>query len=302
MYDIAIIGGGCAGLSAAIYASRAGRNVILFECENMGGQITAAHLVENYPGIVSISGMEFADSLYEQAVKYGTEIQFEKVLKITNKEESKEILTEDTVYQVKAVIIATGSKHRKLMLPREEELTGHGVSYCAVCDGAFFKGQDVAVVGGGNTALSDAIFLAGYCKKVYIIHRRAEFRAERRLVKSAYQKENIEFLLDSNVTELIGEDELQEITVANSKDGTPRTISVAGLFVAVGQVPENAQFEDMGVVEKNGYIMADENGFTNEPGIFAAGDCRDKKIRQLTTAASDGASAALSACEFIEGM
>lgn len=295
MYDFIIIGGGCAGLSAAIYGARAGKRVVVFESGNIGGQISSAHHIENYPGISSISGVEFADILYNQALSYGAEIRLEEVKYISDCGDTKEVSSDEGTYTAAAVIIATGLKHRTLGLEREEELTGRGVSYCAVCDGAFYKENHVAVAGGGNTALSDAIFLSDYCSKVYLIHRRNTFRAEKRLVDIAKTKENIEFLMDSQIVSLDGENNLKDIVIKNNKNDNETTLDVKGLFIAVGHIPVNNIFEELGILDENGYIIADETGKTSVQGIYAAGDCRLKNVRQLVTAASDGINSVLSA-------
>lgn len=299
MYDVVVIGGGCAGLSAAIYASRAGKSVAVLEAATIGGQITQAHRVENYPGIDSISGIELADKLFDQAVKYGAEINLEEVIRVVDHDTYKEIITDENVYEGKTVVAATGSSHKELGLEREQELVGHGVSYCAVCDGAFYKNQVVAVNGGGNTALSDAIFLSQYCRTVYIIHRRSEFRAEKKLVDIAAAKDNIAFIMDSQIEGLVGDEELNALIVKNNVTGKCAELTINGLFIAIGQKPSNSIFAENGIVCENGYIEADENGKTKVSGVFAAGDCRDKKVRQVITAASDGASCALSACEYL---
>lgn len=293
MYDFIIIGAGCAGLSAAVYGARAGKSVLVFESGNIGGQITSAHMVENYPGIPSISGMEFADTLSNQALSYGAEIRLEEVRKIQDCGSIKEVFTDESSYRAYAVIIATGLKYRTLGLEREKELTGYGVSYCAVCDGAFYKKNPVAVAGGGNTALSDAVFLSDYCSKVYLIHRRDKFRAEKRLVDMAKARKNIEFIMDSQVIKLNGEKALEDIVVKNNKNSEEKHLGVKGLFIAVGYIPVNEIFKEFGILDDNGYINADETGKTCVPGIFAAGDCRSKSVRQLVTAASDGINAAL---------
>lgn len=295
MYDFIIIGGGCAGLSAAIYGARAGKRVVVFESGNIGGQISSAHHIENYPGISSISGVEFADILYNQALSYGAEIRLEEVKYISDCGDTKEVSSDEGTYTAAAVIIATGLKHRTLGLEREEELIGRGVSYCAVCDGAFYKENHVAVAGGGNTALSDAVFLSDYCSKVYLIHRRNTFRAEKRLVDIAKTKENIEFLMDSQIVRLDGENNLKDIVIKNNKNDNETTLDVKGLFIAVGHIPVNNIFEELGILDENGYIIADETGKTSVQGIYAAGDCRLKNVRQLVTAASDGINSVLSA-------
>lgn len=300
MYDIIIVGAGTAGLSAAVYGLRAGKSVLILEEKNYGGQITNTPEVENYPGIKHISGFEFATNLYEQAVSLGAVLCYEKVVEIQNGEKQKTVKTEKNEYLGRSVILATGAKNRPLGVEREKELTGFGVSYCATCDGAFFRGKEVAVVGGGNTALEDAAFLADYCEKVYVIHRRKEFRGEKRLSDILARKENVEFVFESNVTALYGGEKLNAIEVSHIPDGETRTIPVEGLFVAIGQMPDNDKFSEVVELDKGGYISAGEDCKTQAPGIFAAGDCRTKVVRQLTTAAADGAVSALAACEFLQ--
>ena len=299
MHDIIIVGAGTAGLSAAIYGLRAGKSVLVLEGEVYGGQIINTPEIENYPGIKKVSGFEFATNLYEQAVDLGAEVVFEKVKSIVSDNENKKVITDNNEYICRAIILATGAKNRTLNLEGEKELVGAGVSYCATCDGAFFRGRDVAVNGGGNTALEDALFLSNYCNKVYIIHRRDKFRGEEKLHEKLLKKENVEFVLDSVVAELIREDALKAVKVRNVKDNSERVIEIAGLFVAIGQVPENRSFENVIELDETGYIKGLEDCKTNEDGVFVAGDCRTKTVRQLATAAADGAVAALAACEYI---
>lgn len=300
MYDIAIVGAGTAGLSAAIYGVRAGKSVIIFEALTYGGQIINTPEVENYPGIKQISGFEFATNLYQQAMDLGAVLEYEKVIRIEDQGEYKTLMTENGSYEAKSVILATGAKNRPLGLEKETELIGAGISYCATCDGAFFRGKDVAVVGGGNTALEDAAFLSGYCRSVAVIHRRDQFRGEEKSVEKLRKKENVRFILDSRVIRLNGETKLESIVVEHMKTGETETIPVDGLFVAIGQVPDNEAFSDLVDIDGSGYIKAMETCETNVPGIFTAGDCRTKKVRQLATAAADGAIAALAACEYIQ--
>ena len=261
MYDIVIIGAGTAGMSAAIYGVRSGKKVLLLEEKNYGGQIV------NTP---------------------------------ENNGVLKEVITNKETYETKAIIIATGAKNRSLKLDKEKELIGSGVSYCATCDGMFFRGRDVAVVGGGNTALEDAMFLSNYCNKVYIIHRRDKLRGEEKIAKAISEKDNIEMVWNSNVVKLIGDDKVEGITVKNSVDGSEKDIQVSGLFIAVGQEPDNYDFEEVVELDDKGYVIAGEDCKTESKGIFTAGDCRTKNVRQLTTAASDGAVAAIGACEYID--
>jgi len=299
MYDIVIIGAGTAGLTAAIYGVRAGKSVLVFEAENYGGQIINSQEVENYPGIKNISGYEFATNLYEQAISLGAEIKFAEVTGIKDDGCKKYVMTEKGEIESKTVILATGAKNRPLGLVDEQKYIGAGVSYCATCDGAFFKGKDVAVVGGGNTALEDAMFLSGYCKKVYLVHRRNSFRGEDKLAGVLMTRENVEFVLESKITKLLGGDFLEGIVVQGKEGTEEKTIAVQGLFIAIGKMPNNMMFEDLVELDQSGYIKAAEDCKTNREGVFTAGDCRTKSVRQLTTAAADGAVAGLAACEYI---
>jgi thioredoxin reductase (NADPH) len=299
MYDIIIVGAGTAGLSAAIYGVRAGKKVLVLEAGVYGGQIINTPEIENYPGIKHISGYDFATNLYEQAKELGADIQFEKVTEIKSEDDKKIVITEKNEYECKSIILATGAKNRPLGLEKEKKLIGAGISYCATCDGAFYRGKEVAVNGGGNTALEDAIFLSSYCKKVYVIHRRDNFRGEEKLLNNLKQKENVEFVLNANIIELIADDRLTGITVQDKNTLEQRKIEISGLFVAIGQIPENLAFSKIIQLDQGGYIKGLEDCKTNEAGIFVAGDCRTKAIRQLATAASDGAIAGLAACEFI---
>ena len=296
MYDIIIIGAGPAGLTAAIYGRRANKSVLVLEAKSYGGQIINTLDIENYPANNHISGFDFATNLYNQAKELGTEIVFDKVIEITN---NKEVITANNKYNAKAIIIATGSDNRKLGLPNEDELIGKGVSYCATCDGAFFKGKEVAVVGGGNTALEDALYLSNLANKVYIIHRRDEFRGEDKSVNLIKQKDNIELILNSTVTKLISDDKLTGIEITN-KDGSINTINIDGLFVAIGRVPSNDYYKNIINLDDQGYVIANEDCKTNIPFIFVAGDNRTKEVRQLVTATSDGAIAATNAIKYIE--
>ena len=298
MYDIIIIGAGPAGLTAAIYARRASKNVLVLEAKSYGGQIINTLDIENYPVEAHISGFDFATKLYNQTKELGAEIKFEKVVDINDKGQVKEVITTKNTYTAKAVIIATGSENRKLGIEKEDELIGKGISYCATCDGAFFRKKNVAVVGGGNTALEDALYLSDLVNKVYLIHRRDEFRGEESTVRRLKEKENIEFVYNSNVTKLNANERLESIEVTN-KDGSTRTIEVDGLFVAVGRIPENENFAKLINLDNSGYIIANEDCKTNVAGIFVAGDNRAKEVRQLVTATSDGAIAATAAIKYI---
>lgn len=297
MYDIAIIGAGPAGMTAAIYARRANKTVLIIEAKTYGGQIVNALDIENYPTAEHISGFDFATKMYEQVKKMDAEVVFTTAKKINDLGVVKEIVTNDGTYTAKTVIIATGLENRPLGLG-EEKMIGRGISYCATCDGAFYKGKTVAVVGGGNTALSDVLVLADLAEKVYLIHRRTEFRGEARLVEQVKNRANVELVLDSEVEKLEGEKRLEAVEVKN-KNGEVRRILVDGLFVAVGQMPKNENFADVIEVDEAGYILADENCETNVSGIFVAGDNRKKEVRQLVTATSDGAVAALKAVQYL---
>ena len=300
MYDILIIGGGPAGLTAAIYAARAGKRTAILEREAAGGQIVSAPLVENYPGAPSVSGAELAGRMRAQAEALGAELLYTEAAGLEKTQTGFRVLCTDGAREARAVILATGASHRRLGLPGEELLTGCGVSYCALCDGAFYEGADVAVVGGGETALQDALFLASTCRSVTLIHRRDSFRAGAQLVSRAERQENIRILRGCTVEKLLWSDEaLQGLLLTNLKTGQTERLDVEGLFVAVGQVPQSAPFADA-VAEENGYYLAGEDTKTSLPGVFAAGDGRRKQVRQLTTAVSDGTAAAIAACRYLE--
>lgn len=300
MYDILIIGGGPAGLTAAIYAARAGKRTAILEREAAGGQIVSAPLVENYPGAPSVSGAELAGRMRAQAEALGAELLYTEAAGLEKTQTGFRVLCTDGTREARAVILATGASHRRLGLPGEELLTGCGVSYCALCDGAFYEGADVAVVGGGETALQDALFLASTCRSVTLIHRRDSFRAGAQLVSRAEQQGNIRILRGRTVEKLLWSDEaLQGLLLTNLKTGQTERLDVEGLFVAVGQVPQSAPFADA-VAEENGYYLAGEDTKTSLPGVFAAGDGRRKQVRQLTTAVSDGTAAAIAACRYLE--
>lgn len=299
MHDIIIVGAGTAGLSAAIYGLRSGKSVLVLEQASYGGQIINTLEIENYPAIQKISGFEFATNLYNQAKNLGAEFAFEKVEGIEDKGQFKEVKTKDKSYEGKTVILATGAKHRSLGVEKEEELVGKGISYCAICDGMFYRGKVVAVNGGGNTAVENATFLSDYVQKVYVIHRRDEFRADKAEVDRLVAKPNVELVLNSTVKRLESDASgLTGVVVAN-KDGEERTLKVDGLFVSIGQAPDNQAFSELVELDGNGYISAGESTLTKTPGIFTAGDCRTKAVRQLATSASDGAVAGLAAVSYI---
>ena len=286
-------------MTAAIYGQRAGKKTVIIEGGNFGGQITSSPNVENYPGIASVSGSEFSMNLLDQAMKLGTETVVEKVTGIREEDGIKVIETTGKEYPCRSIILATGVTHRHLGVPGEEKLTGDGVSYCATCDGAFFRGRDVAVIGGGSTALQDAEFLSDYCRKVYLVHRRDEFRGEESIVRRLREKENVEFVLSATVKEIPGDTMVEGVILNNKKTGEEIRLDVAGVFIAVGQIPQNEQFAETVKLDASGFILASEDCMTSHPGIFAAGDCRTKEVRQLTPAAADGAVAALAACKYV---
>lgn len=301
MYDIGIIGGGTAGMTAAIYGQRAGKRTVIIEGTNFGGQIVSSTNVENYPGIASVSGSEFSMNLLDQAMKLGAETVVEQADSVQKEDGMFVIETSEKAYPCRSVILATGVTHRHLGIEKEEKLVGAGVSYCATCDGAFFRGRDVAVIGGGNTALQDAEFLSNYCRKVYLVHRRDEFRGEKSLAERLKEKENVEFVLSATVKEIVGETMVEGLILNNKKTGEEFKIEVSGVFVAIGQIPQNDKFKDLIKLDENGFILASEDCLTSCTGVFAAGDCRTKEVRQLTTAAADGAVAGLAACKYLAG-
>lgn len=302
IYDIIIIGGGCAGLTAAVYARRAGKTVLLLENNSFGGQISLSDGVENFPGFMNISGVELSDRLHTQATALGTETVFDTATGIKEGGAYKTVTAEYGEYTGRAVIIAGGLRHRKTGLAEEDRFVGKGVSYCAVCDGAFYKNKSVAVLGGGNTALGDAAFLADMCESVTVIHRRSEFRADKSTVLKLKGKSNVNYELDSVLTAINGENRLESVTVENTQTGEKKEIPVSGLFVAIGQLPQNGAYKDIVELDEYGYIKAGEDCRTSRAGIFAAGDCRTKELRQLVTAAADGAVAATNACNYADGV
>ena len=301
MYDIVVVGAGTAGLSAAIYGVRAGKSVLVLEGASYGGQIINTPEIENYPAIKKTSGFEFATDLFNQAKDLGAEVKYEKVTGISLEGNIKKVKTDKGEYDAKSVILATGAKNRPLGLPNEKKLVGSGVSYCATCDGMFYRGKVVAVNGGGNTAIEDATFLANVASKVYVIHRRDEFRAEEAVVAALKKKDNVEFVLNSNIVEIKEESfAVSGVVVEDKNTHEKREIAVDGLFVAIGQVPDNTAFAQVVELDKAGYIVAGEDCKTKTEGIFAAGDGRTKEVRQLVTAAGDGAVAGIAAAKYCE--
>ena len=299
MHDIIIIGGGPAGLTAAVYARRAGKSVLVLEKDALGGQITWSPKVENYPSVFSVSGAELGNRMAEQAMEQGAEIEIEEVTGIEDCGAFKRVCCMfGAEYEGRAVILAAGAKPRMLGIDREEELVGSGVGYCAVCDGAFFKGEPVAVNGGGNSALQDAMLLSEICSRVYVVHRRDSFRGEEKLVEALRGKENVEFILNARITALRGEDELTGVTV--EQNGEERELKVSGLFVAIGHEPDIGAFAGFLKLDQRGYAASGEDCLTVTDGLFVAGDCRSKAVHQLTTAVADGAVAALAACSWLD--
>ena len=301
MYDIIIVGGGPAGLTAAIYGLRAGKTVLVIEKNSFGGQIAFSPKVENIPGTKLISGAEFADRLTDQAMALGADVELEKVVKLEKDGDIFKVFTEEeTVHEGKAVILALGVKHRMLGLPGEADLIGNGISFCAVCDGAFYTGQEVAMVGGGNSALQEALLLSEVCKKVTIVQNLGFFTGEQKLVDLIAKKDNIEVLFSTLVSGYITENGALTGLQLKAEDGTETAISVDGAFLAVGLVPENDAFADFAHTNNYGYFASGEDCCTKTPGLFVAGDCRSKTIRQVVTASADGAVAAMAACRYLD--
>lgn len=302
MYDIVIIGAGPAGLTAAVYARRAEKSVLVVEKETFGGQITHSPKVENYPGTLRMSGNEFAEKLVEQALALGAEIELDEITSIEAGEKIKKVIGKNAVYEAKSVIIASGSKHRTLGAENEERFVGAGVSYCAVCDGAFYKDREVAVIGGGNTALQEAVMLSELCKKVTLVQNLAFFTGEKKLLDLLEKKKNVEFITNSVVCAIDGDDSLSSIRIINTETKEEKTLFVDGIFVAIGQEPENEPFKAVSSLDDYGYIISGEECESGTEGIFVAGDCRTKRVRQIATAVADGAVAAVNACKFVDSL
>ncbi len=301
MYDIIIVGAGPAGLTAAIYARRADKNVLVLERETFGGQMTFSPKIENYPGFSQISGNELADKLVEQALLLGAEIDMQEVLGIRRGESGIfTVSCADVDFMAHTVILATGSKHRLLGLEREEDFIGDGISFCAVCDGAFYAGKTVAVIGGGNSALQEAIMLSDGCEMVYIVQNLDFLTGEEKLAAILRERENVEFIFSHTVEEILGVDTFSGIVIKDCRNGEKTRLDLDGMFVAIGQVPENEQFSNLTALSDRGYIISDENCLSDTEGLFVAGDCRTKNIRQISTACADGATAALAACRFLD--
>ena len=299
MYDMIIVGAGPAGLTAAIYGRRAGKTVLVLEKDTFGGQITYSPKLENYPGFEAISGNELAQKMLEQALALGAEIDMDTVVEVRDGE-VKEVIGENTTYLGKTVIIAAGAKHRRLGLEREEEFIGNGISFCAVCDGAFYTGQHVALIGGGNTALQEAILLSENCSHVTVVQNLPFLTGEAKLVQALKERRNVTCLFSTVVVAYEGDTDLRSIRVKNTESGAEQTLEVDGLFLAIGTEPENQPYKAVTEQNYQGYIVADETCRTGHDGIFVAGDCRTKSYRQVATAIADGATAALNACRYLD--
>lgn len=299
MYDIIIVGAGPAGLTAAVYARRAGKSVLVLEKDTFGGQVTFSPKLENYPGFQEISGNELAQRMLEQAMALGAEIDMDTVTEVLDGE-VKTVVGEAGRYEARSVIIAAGARHRRLNLPREEEFIGNGISFCAVCDGAFYKDQHVAVIGGGNTALQEIALLAEICKKVTVVQNLAFLTGEEKMVQLLLSKNNIDYFYNTVVTGYEGETSLLAIRLLNTETQETSRLEIDGIFLAIGTAPENDAYQKVAKLNEYGYIVSDESCQTGTPGIFVAGDCRTKAYRQVATAISDGAAAALNACRFLD--
>ena len=299
MFDVIVIGAGPAGLSATIYLKRFEKNVLVLEEKSYGGQIINSLCVENYPGEKHISGYCLATKMYEQAKEFGAIIKNEKVIEIKNSK-IKKVITSDNIYKTKAIIFATGCQNRKLELDSLDNFLGNGLSYCATCDGAFYKGRNVCVVGGGNTAIEDAMYLSDIANNVYLVHRRDTFRAPDKIISLLKEKNNVHFILNSNIVKINGSNQIESIEVSNGEH--KKIINIDGLFIAIGQIPNNEVFKDLVKLDENGYVISKENCHTNKKGLFVAGDVRKKEIRQLVTATSDGVVAAVETVKYLNNM
>ena len=299
LYDIIVIGGGPAGLTAALYARRANKTVLVIEKATFGGQITYSPKVENIPGFVALSGNEFAEKMIEQVMEQGADVECAEVTEVIDGD-IKTVVTDSGNFEGKSIVVATGAKHRMLGLEREHEFVGEGISFCAVCDGAFYTGKTVAVIGGGNSALQEALMLSDLCKKVYVIQNLDTFTGEKKLQDLLMQKSNVETILGTTVESLMGDGSLDGIVVKKGEER--KTILIDGMFVAIGLIPQNEIVADLITLNPWGYVDATENCLTTKKGIFAAGDCRSKRIRQVATACADGAVAALAACDYVDSL
>ncbi|NMD38417.1 MAG: FAD-dependent oxidoreductase [Christensenellaceae bacterium] len=304
IYDIAIVGAGCAGMTAALYARRNNKSIVLFEASTFGGQISEAPLVENYPGIQKISGAEFSDQLLTQVTDFGAVVEPDTVINIVYENNIVNITTDFSKYNAKAIIIATGCKSRKLNLPNEEAYVGKGIGYCAICDGTFYSNKDVAVVGGGDSAFTEAIYLSGICSSVTLIHRRDEYRAEESLVKKAKAIKNIQYLTSSVVDSIVDDNKgnVKVLKIKNLSNNTCTELPTECLFISIGRIPQTQLVKDILPLDAEGFIAVNESCKTELPWLYVAGDCRKKAVRQLTTAMADGSVAALAACEYVDSL
>ena len=304
MYDVIVVGGGPAGMTAALYAQRNGKSALVLEKNGFGGQITYSPKVENYPGTMSMSGNEFADRFLEQIMAQGADVELEKAVRVEVDGDKRIVYTEEgSAFEGKTVVLATGVKHRMLGLPGEDELVGEGISFCAVCDGDFYKDKVVAVAGGGNSALQEAILLSGKCRKVIMLQDLPTFTGEQKLQEILFSHDNVEKFTNMKLTGLVTEgSDLRGVNTLNTVTGETNTVDCDGLFIAIGLIPENEPFAPLAKLNKFGYFDTDEFCCTETPGMFVAGDCRSKMTRQLTTAVADGAVAALAACRYVDAM
>ncbi len=301
MYDIIIVGAGPAGLTAAIYARRANKSVLLLERGAFGGQITFSPKVENYPAFESISGSELADKMVSQVLAQGADVEVENVTEIKDNGDFKTVFTEDgNSFDAKAIILACGAKHRHLGLDNEEKFIGEGISFCAVCDGAFYKNKTVALIGGGNSALQEAILLSETCKKVYVVQNLAYLTGEKKLEDTLSKRGNVEIITSTIVKSIADGDQLSSITLLNTETNEETELAIDGMFVAIGLVPEMDDFKNLIELNSYGYADSDEACLTKTDGVFVAGDCRSKSVRQVATAAADGAVAAIAACRYLD--
>jgi len=303
IYDVIIAGAGPAGLTAAVYTSRANLSTLIIERGVPGGQMVNTEAIENYPGFESILGPDLANKMFEHAKKFGAEYQYGDIKKIQDGDEYKTVVTSDKEYKAKAVIIATGVEHKKLQVPGEEELAGRGVSYCAVCDGAFFRNRELVVVGGGDSAVEEGIYLTRFASKVTIVHRRDQLRAQKILQQRAFENEKIDFIWNHTVKEIREKDgKVGSVLLVNTQTGEEREFQTDGVFIYIGMLPLNDSFKHLNITNEEGYIVTNENMETAVPGIFAAGDIRAKMLRQIVTATSDGSIAAESAQKYVESL
>lgn len=301
MIDIIVIGGGAAGMTAALYAKRSGKSVKIFEKESFGGQIANSPKVENFPSIKEISGLELSNNMFEQIMDLGVEFECEDVLEVKKENDCFTVTTDYNTYLAKAVIIAAGVKHRTMGIEREEELVGKGVSYCAVCDGAFYKGKDVAVIGDANTALQYTLMLSDICNKVYLCMLFDKFFADHTLVNRLNDRNNIIVTKEISLKEFLGKDELTGLKFEHTQTNEPFSINCDAVFIAIGQVPNNERYSNLVDIDERGYIVSTDTT-TKTPGLYVAGDCRTKNVRQLTTAVGDGAIAAMNAVNYINNL